>query len=137
MELTKIAWLRDLVITVFEYSAVYADKSVIPILCLGRICKCLSDMSHVMRKLDFAYAKTKVQISCAVTAQRICTFVFATRIVPFLLYLFPKFQDCSHFLCLHRPVCFDQAWLETPKTGFSRVAAHLIKVFIFFSLSLL
>ena len=35
----------------------------------------------VMSELDFAYAKTKAQISCAVTAQLISVFVFATRIV--------------------------------------------------------
>ena len=41
---------------------------------------------------DFAYAKTKVQISCAVTAQLISAFVFATWIVQFHLRLNPKFQ---------------------------------------------
>ena len=42
----------------------------------------------------FAYAKIKVQISCTVTAQMICAFVFATYIVqgwsPY--FLNPKFQ---------------------------------------------
>ena len=51
----------------------------------------------------FAYAKTKAQISCAVTAQLISTFVFATRIVQILLNLNPKFQASSPLL--HRPVC--------------------------------
>ena len=36
-----------------------------------------------MRKPDFAYAKTKAQISCAVTAQLISAFVFAIWIVQF------------------------------------------------------
>ena len=44
-------------------------------------------MSHVMRKPDFAYAKTKAQISFAETAKLISTFIFATRIVQFLFYL--------------------------------------------------
>ena len=35
-------------------------------------------MVHVMKKSAFPYAKTKVQISCAVTAQLISVFVFAT-----------------------------------------------------------
>ena len=35
-------------------------------------------MSHVMRKPDFAYAKTKVQISFAVTAKLISAFVFVS-----------------------------------------------------------
>ena len=37
------------------------------------------DMSRIMRKPDFCiYVKTKAQISCAVTAQLISAFVFAT-----------------------------------------------------------
>ena len=36
---------------------------------------------------QYAYAKTKAQISFAVTAKLISAFVFATRIVQFLLYL--------------------------------------------------
>ena len=38
-------------------------------------------MSRAMRKPDFAKAKTKAQISFAVTAKLISAFVFATRIV--------------------------------------------------------
>ena len=38
-----------------------------------------------------SYAKTKPQISCAVTAQLISAFVFAKRIVQFLLFVNPKF----------------------------------------------
>ena len=44
----------------------------------------------------FAYAKTKAQISCAVTAQLISAFVFTTHIVQSLYLLNPKFQaSCS------------------------------------------
>ena len=39
------------------------------------------NMSLIVRKPDFAYAKTKTQISCAITAQLISTFVFTTQIV--------------------------------------------------------
>ena len=53
----------------------------------------------------FAYAKTKTQISFAVTAKLINAFVFAIRIVQSLYYLHPKFQASSHFLWLYRPVC--------------------------------
>ena len=45
-----------------------------------------------------AYAKTKAQISFAVTAKLISAFIFATRIVQFLFYLNPKFQASSSFL---------------------------------------
>ena len=43
-------------------------------------------------------AKTKAQISFAVTAKLISAFVFATRIVQFLLYLTPKFPASSLLL---------------------------------------
>ena len=41
----------------------------------------LNHMSLVVRKPAFAYAKTKTQISFAVTAKLISVFVFATQIV--------------------------------------------------------
>ena len=53
----------------------------------------------------FAYAKTKTQISFAITAKLISAFVFAIRIVQSLYYLNPKFQASSHLLWLYSPVC--------------------------------
>ena len=53
----------------------------------------------------FAYAKTKTQISFAVTAKLISVFVFATRIVQSLPFLNTKFQASSHRLWLYSPVC--------------------------------
>ena len=44
------------------------------------------------------HAKTKTQISCAVTAQLISAFVFAIRIVQSIYNLNPKFQASSHLL---------------------------------------
>ena len=58
-----------------------------------------------MRKPAFAYAKTKTQISCAVTAQLISALVFAIRIVQSLYYLNPKSQASSHLLWLYSLVC--------------------------------
>ena len=72
-----------------------------------------------MRKPDFAYVKTKAQISCAVTAKLISAFVFATRIVHFLLYLYPKFQDSSFLLS------FVSDLVGNPKDLFSHDAAQL------------
>ena len=46
----------------------------------------------------FAYMKTKAQISCAVTAQLICAFVFTAWIVQLLFFLNPKFQASSLLL---------------------------------------
>ena len=53
----------------------------------------------------FAYAKTKTQISFAVTAKLISAFVFATQIVQSIYYLNPKFQGSSHLLWLYSPLC--------------------------------
>ena len=69
-----------------------------------------------MRKTDFAYAKTKEQISFAITAKLISAFVFTTRIIQFLFFLNPKFQASSHPLLLHRPVCVGPG--QKPCTGF-------------------
>ena len=71
------------------------------------------DMSRVSRKLDFAYAKTKAQISFAVTAKLFSTVVFATRIVQFLFFLNPKFPASSNLLCLYSSVC-----VRPGRTGF-------------------
>ena len=56
------------------------------------------------KKRIFAYAETKAQISCSVSAQLISAFVFATWIVQFLFYLYLKFQAPSLFLKLYMPV---------------------------------
>ena len=76
------------------------------------------NLSHVMKKRLFAYAKTKALISFAVTAKLISAFVFTTWIVQFLFYLNPKFQASSHLLQLYSLVCVRSTWSETPKTGF-------------------
>ena len=71
-----------------------------------------------------AWAKTKAQISSAVTAKLINAFVFATWIVLFLYFLNPKFQASSHLLCLCSSV-----WVEpVPKLHcwFSNEAAQMI-----------
>ena len=62
-------------------------------------------LSRVMRKPAFAYAKTKEQISCTVTAELINAFVFTTKIVQSLYFLKPKFQASSHLLLLYSQVC--------------------------------
>ena len=53
----------------------------------------------------FAFAKTKTQISFAVTAKLISAFVFAIRIGESLFYRNPKFQASSHILWLYSTVC--------------------------------
>ena len=51
-------------------------------------------------------------------------FVFATRIVQFLLYLNPKFQAFSSFPLLCRPVCVGP--VRKPHCWFSGEAAHTL-----------
>ena len=50
-------------------------------------------------------------------------FVFATWIVQFLLYLTPKFQASSSFLCLYRSVCVGP--VRKPHCWFSHEAAQI------------
>ena len=53
----------------------------------------------------FAYAKTKMQISFAVTAKLISAFIFTTQIVQSLYFLNPKIQVSSHPKWLQSLVC--------------------------------
>ena len=103
---------------------------------LGYLCKCPDGtidqdcggncyiLAASWENQQSAYAKTKAQISFAVTATLICAFVFATRIGQFLLYLTTKFQASSSFLCLYRPVCVGP--VRKPPCWFSHEVAHFI-----------
>ena len=73
----------------------------------------------------FAYAKTKAQISFAVTAKLISAFVFATRIVHFLFFLYPKFQASNHLLRLFSPVCVGPG-RKSRRPVFSRRGSNMI-----------
>ena len=66
----------------------------------------------------FAYAKTKTQISFAVTAKLISAFVFATRIVRSLYFLNTEFQASS---CT-APFMWDL--VGNPEDRFSQNEAH-------------
>ena len=70
-----------------------------------------------MRNRIFAYAKTKVQISLAVTVKLISTFVLTTLLVQFLLYLYPILEDSSFLM-----------WdlVGNPEDRLSCVVAHMI-----------
>ena len=65
-----------------------------------------------------AYAITKAQISCAVTAQLNSAIVFATQIVEPLFFLNPKFQASS----LTSWIVSD--FVGTPNCWFSHAKAH-------------
>ena len=80
-------------------------------------------MSRVMRKQQSAFAKTKTQISFAVTAKLISAFVFATWIVQYLYFLNTKFQASSHLQWLHSLVCVRPG--QKPHCWLSHVAAHI------------
>ena len=87
-------------------------------------------MSLVVRNPAFAYAKTKTQISCTITAQLISTFVFAIRIVQFLYYLNPRFQATIHFLWLYRPVCVGPG-RKPRRPVFSQRGSYLTRMPVF------
>ena len=69
------------------------------------------------------YAKTKTQISFAVTAKLISTFVFATRIEQSLYFLNQIFQASSHLLLLYSPVCVGPG--RKSRNRFSHTEAHI------------
>ena len=77
----------------------------------------------------FAYAKTKTQISFAVTAKLISAFVIAARIVKSLYFLNPKFQASAIFCCC--TAWFVSDLVGNPKDRFSHVAAHITHTFTF------
>ena len=84
-----------------------------------------TNMSLVMRKPAFCICeKKKTQISFAVTAKLIRTFVFATWIVQSLFFLNPKFQASSHLLWLYSPVCVGPQ-VGNPEDWFSHNEAHI------------
>ena len=60
-----------------------------------------NELSRVMRKPDICLSENK----CAVTAQLVCAFVFASRTEKSLFFLNPKFQASHLLLRLYRPVC--------------------------------
>ena len=72
----------------------------------------------------FAHAKTKPQISFAVTAKLISAFVFATRIVQSLYFLNPKFQASSHLMWMHSLVCVGPG-RKPRRPGFSQRGSYL------------
>ena len=76
-------------------------------------------------KLDFAlYAKTKAQISCAVTAQLISAFVLATQIVRCLYFLSRNFNPLiSSSGCAAQ---FVSDLIRNPEDRFSQVMAHFM-----------
>ena len=66
----------------------------------------------------FAYAKTKTQISFAVTTKLISAVVFATWILRFLYFLNPKFQASLETSSVIEQPGLCRTWSETPKTSF-------------------
>ena len=73
----------------------------------------------------FAYAKTKTQISCAVTAQLISAFVFATQIVS-TIPLLPKFKISKPLAILSNCAARFMSDLDgNPEDRFSHVEAHI------------
>ena len=76
-----------------------------------------------MRKPFLTSSKTKMQISCMVTAKLISTFVSATYKAQSLSFPTPKFQASSHLLWLHSPACIGPGL--KPEDRFSHDMAHM------------
>ena len=73
-------------------------------------------------KTNNLHGRKQRRRSASRTAKLISAFVFATRIVQFLLYLTLKFQASSSFLCLYRSVCVRP--VRKPHCWFSHEVAH-------------
>ena len=76
-----------------------------------------------MRKPTICIGENKDADQLRVTAKLISAFVFATRIVQSLFYLYPKFQASHIFLCLCSLICVGP--VQKPHCWFSHEAAHL------------
>ena len=92
--------------------------------CLHVFIKLLNEPRH--EKTGHRLRETKTQISFAVTAKLISAFVFASRIVQFLLYLYPKSQDSNFLLRLYRSVCVARD--RNSRKPVSHVAAHFSNI---------
>ena len=73
-------------------------------------CKKIIEPNH--EKTGFLHMRKQrlrsaAQLRCAVTAQLISIFVFATQIVPSLFFLNSKFLASSHILQLYSSVCVE------------------------------
>ena len=77
----------------------------------------LTGCDNALENQHFAYAKTKAQISFAVTAKLISALFWLHGYYNFIYFLNPKFPDCSHPLCLYssvyvRPVRKPHCWFS-------------------------
>ena len=121
---TKTKFLRS---SPVQYGCKATD-SMIP-------CSVLHDAAYHEKTRILPMQKTNAQISCAITAQLISAFIFASRIVKSIFFLMPKFQASSLFLWLLRLVCVRADWIPQ-RPVFSRRGSHkyqLIMIFFFHS----
>ena len=92
----------------------------------------INGMSRITRKPDFCLGENKGAdqpcSNCAVAAQLISTFVFATRKVQSLFLLNPKFEASSPLLLLHIPVCC-RVGTKPQKPEFSRRGSYDFRTF--------
>ena len=83
-------------------------------------------MSRVMRKPTICTCENidADQLRGNCEADHVSAFVFASWIVWYLYFLYPKFQASSHLQWLYNPVCVSPG--QNPHCWFSHVAAHMI-----------
>ena len=96
------------------------------------------DMSSVMRKPAFCICENKDadQLSFVVTAKLISAFVFATRIVQPLYFLYTKPQASRHLVWLYSLVCVGPGW-KPQRPVFSQRGSYHIQTTIFHFLDVL
>ena len=85
----------------FSFQLRYLAGHIINVSCPYKQSNNPYNLSRVVRKPDFCQGENKG----ADTAKLISAFVFATRIVHFLYFLYPKFPVSGHLLCLYSSVC--------------------------------
>ena len=90
----------------------------------GCISKMEKKLATSWENQQSSYAKTKTQISFAMTAKLISAFVFDTRIVHFLFFLNLKSQASSHVLCLCSSACVRP--VRKPNCLISHEAARML-----------
>ena len=84
---------------------------------------CLFELSHEKTNISPIRKQMHRSASQLLTAKLISAFVFATRIVQFLLFLNLNFTASSHLLCLYSLVCVEP--VRKPQCLLSHDVSHL------------
>ena len=121
--------LQNFMYTMLKDNSPVAAKMSLVSKCLQLRLACIYAQSELYKprhEKTISYAKTKTQISFAVTTKLISAFVFATWIVQSLYFLNPKFQASCHLLWLYS-LDYVGPGLK-PECWFSHDTAHILNL---------